>query len=443
MKVLKFGGTSMANADSIKQVGEIVKGDSAARYVVVSAPGKRNADDVKVTDLLYECISERETTGTCNKTMEKVKARFDDIIAGLDIKLDISRYIETIRHDLNTGAGKDYAASRGEYLSAIVFAAYIGYEFIDAANIIRFDSFGNFDSELTDEIAKKRLKQSARAVIPGFYGMLPNHHIKTFSRGGSDITGSIIARAAGAEVYENWTDVDGFMVCDPRIVKNPAIIEMITYKELRELSYMGANVLHPDSIFPVRKSDIPIHIRNTFNPSAGGTMIVPTKNFVAGAHKRAQRTITGIAGKGDFAAVYMDKSMMNNELGFIRRALGVMEKFGVSVEHTPSGIDTLTVVFDKSGIDSDTLNRIMEEMRAELHPDKLEFVENLALVAVVGHGMSRKKGTASRVCAAISDADINIRMIDQGSSEVNIIIAVEQSDLNNAIAALYDEFRKG
>lgn len=440
MKVLKFGGTSMANAASIRQVAEIVRGDKQAKFVVVSAPGKREKTDTKVTDLLYACYDQKRKEGVCDAALLTVRQRFDDIIAGLGLTLDLSDYFAVIRNDINSGASKDYVASRGEYLSAVVTAAYLGYAFIDARELIRFDMNGNFDAELTNSVCAKRLANSAGVVVPGFYGEMPNRQIKTFSRGGSDVTGAILARAVGAEVYENWTDVDGFMTCDPRIVENPHVIGMITYKELRELSYMGANVLHPDSIFPVRKSDIPIHIRNTFNPSAQGTRIVPTKHFLAGDYMREIHTITGIAGKTDFCALHVEKSMMNAELGFVRKFLSILERHGILVEHIPSGIDTMSVIIDRTGIDDNTLAVILEQIRAELHPDCLDVIEGLALIAVVGHGMSRKPGTASRVCMALSNAGINIRMIDQGSSELNIIIAVENADYEAAIGAIYAEF---
>ena len=441
MKVLKFGGTSMANADSIKQVASIILADEQNRFVVVSAPGKREKSDVKVTDLLYKCYDEKQQTGKCDKSFKLVQKRFDDIISGLNIDLDMSAYFTEIKNDINMGASKDYVASRGEYLSAIVTAGYLKLPFIDAADLVKFDMNGAFQSEFTNEICAKKLKSVKSAVIPGFYGQMPNGEIKTFSRGGSDITGAIIARAVNAEVYENWTDVDGFLACDPRIVENPEGISMLTYKELRELSYMGANVLHSDSIFPVRKSDIPINIRNTFNPSAAGTLIVPTKKYLSGEYKRKDRTVTGIAGKKDFLSIFMAKSMMNNEIGFARRVLSILERNNISFEHMPSGVDTLSIILDMNTVSRKLLERVVKDIKDECRPDSIDVMENFALIAVVGHGMNRKKGTAARVFGALADADINIRMIDQGSSELNIIVAVESSDYENAIRALYNEFK--
>lgn len=443
MKVLKFGGTSMANAASIRKVAHIINSDPSARYIVVSAPGKRESSDVKVTDLLYECIDERDRAGVCDAALAKVISRFSDIIEGLGLELDLTPEFNVIRDQINGGAGKDYASSRGEFLSGIVTAKLLGARFVDAGDVIRFDMEGNFDSETTNCLVAERVFGDGRVVVPGFYGKMPNGRIKTFSRGGSDVTGAIIARGVNAEVYENWTDVDGFMTVDPRIQKNPQIIEMLTYKELRELSYMGANVLHPESIFPVRKADIPINIRNTFNPSAPGTMIVPTKKFMRGEYKRTDRTITGIAGKTDFAAVYVEKSLMNSELGFARRLLKILERHNILLEHLPSGIDTMTVVIDAAAQRKEEINAVLREIKEELSPSSIEFYEGIALIAVVGHGMNRKTGTSARVFGALAAANVNIRMIDQGSSELNIIIGVENADYQKAIRAIYAEFEGG
>lgn len=440
VKVLKFGGTSMANADSIRQVGEIIRADKAARIIVVSAPGKREKTDTKVTDMLYECYRARQVSADVRDSFDKIRKRFDDIIEGLGIEFSLKPYLDRILYDLEGGASVDYMASRGEYLSALVTAAYLGYKFIDAKDIVKFNPDGSFNAELTNELCASELKKQGEkgVVVPGFYGQTVGGDIKTFSRGGSDVTGAILARAVNASVYENWTDVDGFMTCDPRIVKDPEVIRMLTYRELRELSYMGANVLHPESIFPVRKSNIPIRIRNTFNPQSEGTMIVSTNSFLKGEYTRPKNTITGIAGKTDFLAIHLEKQMMNNECGFARKVLSVLEDYGINLEHMPSGIDTLTVVFES--IDDTTVNRIMEDIRVTCEPDRMELVRNLALVAVVGHGMSRRKGTAMRICNSLYHAGVNIRMIDQGSSEFNVIVAVENADYEKAISALYNEF---
>ncbi len=430
----------MANADSIRRVGDIIRADKAARIIVVSAPGKRESNDVKVTDLLYECWRTRQETGDARDCFARIEKRFTDILSGLHLSFNIKPYIEQIYYDLEGGASVDYMASRGEYLSALVTAAYLGYEFVDAKEIIKFEQDGTFSPELTNELcAAVLLRQGERGVVvPGFYGQTLDGRIKTFSRGGSDVTGAILARAIRASVYENWTDVDGFMTCDPRIVKNPAVIKMLTYRELRELSYMGANVLHPESIFPVRAADIPIRIKNTFHPEAEGTEIVSTVGFFKGEYTREDNTITGIAGKKNFNAINLEKQMMNSEHGFARKVLSVLEDYNVNLEHMPTGIDTMTVIFEP--VDDATINRIMEDIRITCAPDRMELVRNLSLIAVVGHGMSRKIGTAMRVCRGLYDAGVNIRMIDQGSSEYNIIVAVEDADYEKAISALYGEF---
>lgn len=440
MKVAKFGGTSMANADCIKKVRDVVLSDSQIGYVVVSAPGKREKSDVKVTDLLYAAFDRVENGYSPVEAFAPVKERFDSIIAELGIELDLTRDYDEITAALGDGATRDYVASRGEYLSARTLAAFMKWKFIDAKEFMRFSSDGEFLAEETNAYAKAMLRTVKNAVIPGFYGATDNGEIKTFTRGGSDISGSVVARAVYASIYENWTDVDGFMKCDPRIVQNPEIMDLITYKELRELSYMGANVLHPESIFPVRKNDIPIHIRNTFNPSAKGTMIVPTKKYFSGAYERADGVVTGIAGKRDFIAINIEKSMMKSDLSFVRKVLEIIERNGLCIEHIPSGIDTLSIIIDSSDHNEDAIDRVVEGIREVCRPDVVDVDRNLALVAVVGHGMNRRKGTAAKVCGSLAKADVNVRMIDQGSSELNIIVGVENKDYEAAINALYNEF---
>ncbi len=440
MKVCKFGGTSMANAECIKRVGEIVTSDRAVGCVIVSAPGKREKSDTKVTDLLYTCLDSVMRGANPTEAFAPIKERFDEILKGLGVTVSLdSDYADIIRA-LSEGTTRDYIASRGEYLSAKVLASYLNWKFIDAKDFVRFDENGTFLAEETNAYAKGILHDVKNAVIPGFYGATSTGEIRTFSRGGSDISGAIVARATYATIYENWTDVDGFMKCDPRIVSNPAVMDLITYKELRELSYMGANVLHPDSIFPVRKNDIPIHIRNTFNPEAKGTLIVPAKKYMSGTYERDDSTVTGIAGKRDFIAINIEKSMMNNEVGFVRKVLEVIERHKLCVEHIPSGIDTLSIILDSSDHDDEKIDRIVESIKDVCHPDIIDVDRNLSLIAVVGHGMNRKKGTATKVCSALAKADINIRMIDQGSSELNIIVGVENKDYEKAISALYSEF---
>lgn len=435
IKVCKFGGTSMSTASAIKSVARIVNSDDSRKFVVVSAPGKRSKEDVKITDLLYDCANLACKGKSIVKSFSLVRARFNEIVCDLGIDLDIGKYLDEVESGiLSSGGDADFAASRGEYLGGIVMAAVLEVPFIDAAKIIKFNERGEFDGEYTNDLACKILKKYDRAVIPGFYGSMPFDKIKTFSRGGSDITGSIIARGARASVYENWTDVNGFLSADPRIVDNPRAIKCLSYRELRELSYMGANVLHAEAIFPVKYANIPINIRNTFDPQNSGTMIVPNEDFVPSGDR-----ITGIAGKKDYVILYIEKSMMNAEVGFGRKVLTILERYGVTFEHIPSGIDTLSVVVSSSDIASKE-EKIIEKIRDAVSPDDIALVHDIALIATVGHGMSSRIGTAARLCGAIAKADVNLRMIDQGSSEMNIIIAVKNDDYEKAVRAIYDEF---
>ena len=432
-KVVKFGGSSLASARQFKKVGDIIRADKSRRYVIPSAPGKRNSKDTKVTDMLYECYAAASTGASYKKLLEAIKARYQEIIDGLDLNLNLDHEFATIEENFVKGIGKDYAASRGEYLNGIVMANYLGYEFIDAAEVIFFDENGNFEAELTNKELSERLEHIERAVIPGLYGSKHDGSIKTFSRGGSDVTGSIVARAIHADLYENWTDVSGFLVTDPRIVENPEVIETITYKELRELAYMGAGVLHEDAIFPVRKEGIPINIRNTNRPEDKGTLIVES------TCRKPRYTITGIAGRKGFCAINIEKAMMNSEVGFGRKVLGVFEKYGISFEHMPSGIDTMTIM-----VHQDEFEEYEQSVIAGIHravePDLVDLEADLALIAVVGRGMKGTRGTVGRIFSALAHARINVKMIDQGSSELNIIIGVKNSDFETAIKAIYDIF---
>lgn len=436
IKVCKFGGTSMADAKAIQQVADIIHSDKERKFVVVSAPGKAFDGDTKVTDLLYLCQKEALQTGECAKTFSEIRKRFVNIAKKLELKINISDYLDKTQEDIvREKENADFAASRGEYLSGIVLASKLGYEFIDAQEIIFFDENGIFDSEKTNEVAKERLLKAERAVIPGFYGKNPSGEVRTFSRGGSDITGSIIARAALADLYENWTDVSGFLVCDPKIVANPKRIKTLSYKELRELSYMGASVLHADSIFPVRKSRISINIKNTFKPDDFGTLIVPSEKYVADG-----RTVTGIAGKKHFTVIRIEKSMMNSELGFARKILSILEKHSVSFEHMPSGIDTLSVVIESEMLKYGILEDIIGEIHLAVSPDHISVHENISLIATVGHGMFKKIGTAAALFGALAKNKINVMLIDQGSSELNIIVGVADEDYEKCICAIYSEF---
>lgn len=432
-KVVKFGGSSLASAKQFKKAADIVKAEKSRRYVVPSAPGRRKDGDEKVTDLLYQCYDIASEGGAYRKVFTRIKERFGEIIDGLGLNLNLAYEFDRIEENFVKKAGRDYAASRGEYLNGLIMAAYLGYEFIDAAEVVSFDEKGNFDPDKTNKEMGERLENVERAVIPGFYGAMPDGRVKTFSRGGSDITGSIVARAVQADLYENWTDVSGVLVADPHIIPDPQVIDVITYSELRELSYMGFNVLHEDAIFPVRREGIPIHIRNTNRPKDKGTLIVES------TCRKPRYVITGIAGKRGFCSVTVEKAMMNAEVGFCRKVLSVFEKYGVSIEHMPSGIDTMTIFVHQSEFEEFEQSVIAGIHRA-VEPDLVEMESDLALIAVVGRGMKAARGTAGRIFSALAHARINVKMIDQGSSERNIIIGVKNADFEAAIKAIYDIF---
>ena len=433
-KVVKFGGSSLADAEQFKKAGDIIKADPARAYVVVSAPGKRDSRDTKVTDMLYRTYDEAERGEDFKKSLKNIRTRYEEIVEGLGLtgRIDLDTEFKAIEKNFKAKAGRDYAASRGEYLNGLIMAGFLGVDFIDAASVIVFDDEG-YDAEKTSKLMKKRLKDTEAAVIPGFYGAKEDGTVKTFSRGGSDITGAIVAGAIHADVYENWTDVSGFLVADPRIIEKPAQIDTITYTELRELAYMGASVLHEDSIFPVRKEGIPINIRNTNKPEDSGTWIVES------TARKSKYTITGIAGKRGFCCVNILKDMMNSEVGFVRKVLQAFEDQNISIEHVPSGIDTMTVfVSQEEFIDKE--QSVVSEIHRLAKPDLLEIESDLALIAVVGRGMKRQRGTAARIFSALAHVNVNCRMIDQGSSELNIIIGVENRDFERAIRAIYDIF---
>ncbi len=432
-KIVKFGGSSLASAEQFKKVGDIIRADESRRYVVPSAPGKRFSADTKVTDMLYTCYDAAVNGKKYTAPFNEIKARYNEIIEGLGLDLSLEAEFEMIHENFDKKIGRDYAASRGEYLNGIIMANYLGYEFIDAAEVIFFDVNGRFDGDRTNEVLSARLENVERAVVPGFYGAMPDGTIKTFSRGGSDLTGSIVAKAAKVDMYENWTDVSGFMIADPRIVSNPKAIEAITYKELRELSYMGATVLHEDAIFPIRKEGIPINIRNTNAPEDKGTLIVEA------TCRHPKYTITGIAGKRGFASITIEKAMMNSEIGFCRKVLQVFEDNGISIEHMPSGIDTMTVLVHQSEFEEKE-QKVLAGIHQAVQPDSIELESDLALIAIVGRGMRSKRGTSGRIFSALAHGHVNVKMIDQGSSELNIVVGVRNHDFENAIRSLYDIF---
>lgn len=433
-KVVKFGGSSLASAEQFKKVGDIIRAESDRKYVVPSAPGKRNSKDTKVTDMLYGCYALAEEDKNFEKELAQIKARYDEIIAGLELRTDLlDKEFETVKEQFTAKAGKDYAASRGEYLNGIIMAEYLGYQFLDAAEVIFFDETGEFLADKTNEVLSKRMQEYENVVLPGFYGAALDGTVKTFSRGGSDITGSILARAVHANIYENWTDVSGVLMVDPRIVENPVGINTITYKELRELAYMGFSVLHEDAIFPVRVSGIPINIRNTNRPEDEGTMIVES------TCKQSEYTITGVAGKKGFVSINIEKDKMNSEVGFGRKVLQAFEENGISFEHMPSGIDTLSVFVHQPEFEGRE-QHVLSTLHRLAQPDSIEIDADLALIAVVGRGMKSNRGVAARVLASLAHKNINIKMIDQGSSELNIILGVKNEDFEPAIQAIYDIF---
>ena len=432
-KVVKFGGSSLASAEQFKKVSDIIHGDKERRYVIPSAPGKRFPKDSKVTDMLYECYHLAEKEKDFKKELAKIAARYQEIIDGLGLTLTLKEEFKIIEKNFKEKSGENYAASRGEYLNGIIMAAYLGYEFVDAADVIRFADNGDFDAELTNEILSARLAELDHAVVPGFYGAYADGRVKTFSRGGSDITGSIVARAVKADVYENWTDVSGFLIADPRIIERPEVIDTITYRELRELSYMGASVLHEDAIFPVRREGIPINIRNTNKPDDKGTWIVES------TCQKSRYVITGIAGKKGFCSVNIEKAMMNSEIGFGRKVLQAFEDTGISFENVPSGLDTMTVFIHQDEF-MDKEQKVVSAIHRLADPDSVDIEADLALIAVVGRGMKSTRGTAGRIFSALAHANVNVKMIDQGSSELNIIIGVANEDFEAAIEAIYNIF---
>ena len=434
VKVAKFGGSSVADALQIGKIKNIIEKDPDIHYVVVSAPGKRFSDDSKVTDLLYLCKAHIEHNLPYQQIFQVICDRFMAVEVNLGVNVGLKAAFEEIRKNLEAGASADYIASRGEHLNAMLIAAYLGFDFVDSSRIVRFDEKGRFMEDLTNKEIAEKLKHHERAVIPGFYGAKVDGTIKTFSRGGSDITGALVARAVGADVYENWTDVSGFLMADPRIVKDPKPISTVSYKELRELSYMGASVLHEDAIYPARIANIPINIRNTNEPENPGTMITSEP-----AKLEEGQIIAGIAGSKDFTVITMYKALLSSERGFIRKMSGVLEDFDIPIEHIPSGVDTLSVVISNKQLGG-KLEDILDEFERQLKPDHMEVSDDIALIAWVGAGMSLRTGVSAKLFTALAEKKVNIRMIDQGSSEMNIIVGVENKDFEKAIQAIYGAF---
>ena len=432
--VTKFGGSSLADAKQMMKVKDILLADAARCFVVPSAPGKRHGQDDKITDLLYACFQKAHAGEAYGPVLEQIFERYETMVRELNLTVDFAADREAIERHCREDEAPDFVASRGEYLNGRVLAALLEWAFVDPAEMICFTAEGAYDDAATDKAVASRLKGMTRVVVPGFYGAMPDGRVRTFSRGGSDVTGAIVARGVAADLYENWTDVSGFKMADPRIVENPRTIRHITYKELRELSYMGATVLHEDAIFPVRQAGIPINIKNTNEPERSGTLIVAQLS-----KKQKMRGITGVAGHRGFVVLTVEKAMMNGELGFCRRVLEVLEKNHVSFEHMPSGIDTVSLVIAQKSI-AGKEESLIAQIREAVHPDAMELFSDMALIATVGQGMIRIPGMASRLFTALALAQVNVRMIDQGSSEINIIVGVEGHDFEKAVRAIYEGF---
>ena len=430
--VTKFGGSSLADATQFKKVKNILEENHNRKYIIPSAPGKRFSKDFKITDLLYLCHAHVKSSIPLDDVFKLIAERYKGIADELNLSIDLEYHLNIIKENIENGASMDYAASRGEYLNGLILANYLNIDFIDAKDVIKFNKYGTLNIEETYVALKDKLSNHERAVIPGFYGSNEHGDIVTFSRGGSDITGALVAASINAKLYENWTDVSGFLMADPRIVNNPKKIKTITYGELRELSYMGASVLHEEAVFPVRTSGIPINIRNTNEPENEGTLIVSNEI-------KHENTITGIAGKQNFTVLSIEKSMMNSELGFCRKILTILEQNGVSFENMPSGIDTVSVVISDSNLKNKT-EIIVEEIKRACNPDSVVVYPNMALIATVGTGMAYTKGVASKIFTTLAESDINIRMIDQGSSEINVLVGIENDDFEKGINAIYKAF---
>ncbi len=437
LKVLKFGGSSLADAEQFAKVKSIVQSDPARRVVIVSAPGKRFKEDHKITDLLYLCEAHIKYGVSCEDIFALIRSRYEEIVKSCGLAVDLSEEFDALWAKMQKGISRDELASRGEYFSAKLMAAYLGFDFVDAAMWLKFKFDGTVDAEASYE-ALSHIAEGRKIVIPGFYGVMPDGHIRTFSRGGSDITGAYAAAALGADVYENWTDVSGILMADPRIVKNPAPIRRVTYSELRQLSYIGAQVLHEDTIFPVREKNIPLNIRNTNEPEHPGTLIMD--DIPDGEEENG--FITGIAGKKGYCVITISKDGMSSESGTLLKILDILGKRGVNVEYIPSGIDIISLVVSESKV-SKCLYEMLGELQKTVQPNKITVTEHIAIVAAVGRKMAYQPGVSGKIFATLGESGVNIRMITQGPEELNIIVGVEEKDFEQAIRVLYDSFVKG
>ncbi len=432
-KVVKFGGSSLADANQFEKVRDIILADNSRVYVVPSAPGKRFDNDIKITDLLYESYNLAAAGKNFYEPFQIIRDRYNAIIQGLGLKNSLAHEFDNIEEHLLNNPERDYLASRGEYLNGLIMSEYLNFEFIDAKDVIFFNEAGEYDDVKTNSILSARLENIEHAVIPGFYGSDHNGKIKTFSRGGSDITGAIVASAIKAGVYENWTDVSGLLMADPHIVSSPAVISSITYRELRELAYMGASVMHEDAIFPVKKAGIPINIKNTNHPDDPGTWIV--RNTA----RTSKYTITGITGKKDFCSIIIAKDLMHSHTDFYRKVVQCFEESNIPLEHLPSGIDTMTVIVQENKF-IECEQKVLGRITQLVEPESLEVESGISLIAVVGRGMKSQSGTAAKIFTALANAHVNVRMIDQGASELNIIVGVRNEDFERAVRSIYHIF---
>jgi len=429
--VCKFGGSSLADADQIRKALDIVQSSEDRRFIVPSAPGKRNPDDTKVTDLLLLCHQLAQQRVDVSETFSHIRHRFVGLSEALGADLDMDALLDRLKSDIEQGASLDFVASRGEHLNGRVVAATLGATFIEPAEVIRFTPSGAIDDETYDLIASK-VEDAVRYVIPGFYGSTSEGEIRTFSRGGSDITGAVVAKAVSATVYENWTDVSGMLMADPRVVPGAKPVHEITYREIRELAYMGASVFHDEAMFPVRDAGIPVNIRNTNSPDDPGTRIVPERELT-------DQVLVGVAGRPNFSMLFIEKALMNQTKGFGRRVLDVIAEHDISYEHSPSGIDTMSVIISDEEL-GEKGEALVDSIRDVLQPDRVTLIPGLALIATVGEGMSHRVGIAARLFTALANAKVNVRVIDQGASEINIIVGVEAADFERAVNAIYSTF---
>lgn len=437
IKVVKFGGSSLANGKNFLKVKNIVEADPARRVVVVSAPGKRSSDDNKVTDLLYTCHAHIKYKVGYDEIWENISERYREIAATCGLKQDINAELASVRESMTRKSSVDYIVSRGEYLNARLMAECLGYEFVDATRWLYFDFDGKVDYERSYAALAEIMEEFPRVVLPGFYGALPDGNVHTFSRGGSDVTGALAAAAIGADSYENWTDVSGILMADPRIVEDPKPIERITFSELRELSYMGAEVLHEETVFPVRQKNIPLYIKNTNDPAARGTLIM--EDFSDETEDESTHFITGITGKKHYTIITISKNRMSEDMTFMRRVLQLTEKYQLTVEHLPSSVDSFALVISSSSLEH-CLHALIADIREKCEPDTIKVCDGVSLIAVVGRRMAANAGVSGKIFETIGRTGINVRMIMQGADEINIIIGVMDSDFSRTIRTLYDSF---